>query len=256
MNRTQSTDAIVLRTNRIGEIHRGVVLLSRDLGLVRAIAHGANSPRGKLRGSTVVLASGRVFLYTNPRTESVKITDFDATEFHSGIRKDLRKYFTASLWSEVILLSFGSGGHADSVFDLMTSALRILDQANANGTDLISIQFLWRFLGLSGLQPDLNLCACCGEAIARQDGVVYAASEHGFCAESHGCAGEADSEALRWTSGARMYLQHAASLPIEDSIRVVPPSGATQALKRVMYSMIQDLVETPLKTLESGAGII
>ena len=52
MNRSHSTDAIVLKNTRIGEIHKGVVMLTSDEGLVNAIAHGAYSQKGKLRGTT------------------------------------------------------------------------------------------------------------------------------------------------------------------------------------------------------------
>jgi len=257
MNRSHATDAIVLRTHRIGEIHRGVVLLSRDSGLIRAIAHGANSPRGKLRGSTVVLAAGTAFLYTNPRTQSTKITDMDSTEFFPAIRSDLQKYFTACLWSEVVLKSFGSGGGPEAMFDLLVGSLRLLDGATSATTDLVSVQFLWRFLGVSGSQPDLELCAGCGESIARGDDVVYVPEDHGFCSLAHDCsAAPAESVSLTWSSGTRMYLRHSANLSLDESVRVSPPPKAGAALKRVLYYMVQDLVETPLNTLKSGAGII
>ncbi len=92
-------------------------------GLVRAIAHGANSAKGKLRGTTVPFCSGRAYLYTNPRTQSTKITDMDATEFFSGIRGDLKKFYTASLWAELVLKTFATGGSAPDLFALIHASL-------------------------------------------------------------------------------------------------------------------------------------
>lgn len=243
----------MLRTNRIGEIHRGLTILSRDSGIIRAIAHGAESPRGKLRGRAVVFASGRIFLYTNPRTQSTKITDMDPSDYFSGIRSDLHRFYTASLWAEIVLSSFASGGHADRVYDLLVDCLSYLNAASSDGADRVSVQFLWRFLDLSGSQPSLTLCACCGEAVSDRDSVVYVAGE-GFCAGSHGCTDVAGHTA--WSSGARMYLRHTSALTVAEAMRVSPPPGATVTLKRVLYQMIQEHVESPLKTLQSGAGII
>ena len=103
-------------------------MLTPDEGLVRAIAHGANTAKGKLRGSTVPFCSGRAYLYSNPAKQSIKITDMDATEFFSGIRGDLKKFYTASLWAELILKTFASGGAEAGLFGLFRSALGELDR--------------------------------------------------------------------------------------------------------------------------------
>lgn len=232
-------------------------MLCRDGGLTRAIAYGANSARGKLRGSAVVFCFGRAFLYTNPRTESTKITDLDAHSFFPTIREDLSKFYTASLWAELVLKSFGSGGDSESLFSVFHSSLAALDARAAKHADIVSIQFIWRFLGLAGSQPDLIHCACCGEHIGESDEVVYVSQEHGFCSVAHGCfeAG-ADTEGARWSGGALAYLRHTAHLELAEALKVVPPRGATRAFKQVLYLIIQDLVEVPLNTLKSGAGII
>ncbi|MEE8440695.1 MAG: DNA repair protein RecO [Spirochaetia bacterium] len=257
MNRSHSTEAIVLRTSRIGEIHRGVVMLTPDEGLVRAIAHGANTAKGKLRGSTVPFCSGRAYLYINPATQSTKITDMDADEFFSGIRGDLKKFYTACLWAELILKTFASGGAAAGLFMLFRSALGELDQRAVSVADLVSVQFIWRFLALSGFQPDLDICACSGEHLAPEESAYYSRSEDGFCAESHASAEpDTDEQLIRWSPGALGYLRHTADLSLSEALRVAPPVAAVPAFKRVLYTIIQDLVEAPLNTIRTGSGII
>lgn len=251
MQRTRSTEALILRTNRIGEIHRGVVMLTPGDGLIRAIAHGAGSARGKLRGTTVPFCLGRAYLYTNPVSRSTKVTDMDAAEFFTGIRSDLKKYYTASLWAELVLKTFASGGAAAEVFDLMRDALRELDCRRSSDADTVSVQFLWRFLRLAGSGPDLEHCACSGEALDPGAPAWYSRAEEGFCAE-----GFTNDESIQWSPGILAFFRHANALSLSDALKVVPPAGSVSTMKRVLYVIVQDLVEAPLNTIRTGAGII
>lgn len=251
MQRTSSTDALILRTNRIGEIHRGVVMLTPDDGLIRAIAHGAGSARGKLRGATVPFCLGRAYLYTNPVSRSTKVTDMDAVEFFTGIRGNLKKYYTASLWAELVLKTFANGGAAAELFDLMRDALTELDRRPSPDADNVSIQFLWRFLRLAGSGPDLEHCACSGETLDPRAPAWYSRTEDGFCAE-----GLAHDQSIQWSPGIRAFFRHANALSLQDALKVAPPAGSVTTMKRVLYVIVQDLVEAPLNTIRTGAGII
>ena len=125
MGRNFRTEAIILRNNRFGEIHKGVTLLSPVHGLLSAVAYGAYSAKGKLRSITNPLCAGTAFLYRDPVKDSLKITDMDCREFFEGIRASLAKFFTASVWMETVLKTFG--GDAEEVFSLLTGCLRFLD---------------------------------------------------------------------------------------------------------------------------------
>ena len=251
MERRHSTQAIVLRTYPVGEIHRGVVMLTSDEGLVRAIAHGALSQKGKLRGSTVPFTLGECFLYTDPARQSSKITDMRPTAYFVGLREDIKRFYTASLWSEIILATFASGGSPASLFALFTDALHYLDRSGSEEADCISIQFIWRFLELAGSRPELGVCACSGEQIPPAASIYYAPGERGFCLRAF-----ADDSMIRWSAGAAAYVRHTEALELSDALRVAPPPGAIMRIKRVLYHMVQDLVETPLHTIRIGSGII
>lgn len=251
MGRNHSTPAIVLRTYRIGELHRGVVLLTPEEGLVRAIAHGALSARGRLRGATVPFCSGECFLYTDPVRQSVKITDMQPADYFVGIREDIKRFYTASLWTELILKTFASGGSTRELYALFLGALHLLDRGVTQAADLISIQFLWRFLALAGSRPDLDICACSGEFLDPEQPLYFAAGESGFCAERY-----ATDSMVRWSAGVAAYLRHTSALDLEEALRVSPPPDAAPRIKRVLYAIVQDLVEAPLNSIRIGNGII
>jgi DNA repair protein RecO (recombination protein O) len=251
MNRSHSTPAIVLKNNRIGEIHKGVVMLTPGEGLVRAIAHGAYSQKGKLRGTTNLFCCGTCYLYTDPVKQSTKVTDFDVESYFSGIRDDLVRFYTASLWAESVLKTYATGGESAALFRLFVRALGELERRPASEAERVSIHFVWRFLEYSGMQPDLEHCAVSGEFLAEGEPIYYSARDHGFCSAVY-----AGDQMPRWQAGAAAYLRHSGRLELDQALKVIAPDGAIARVKRVLYSILQDHVESPLNALRSGAGIL
>jgi len=251
MNRSSATPAIILKNNRIGEIHKGVVMLTPGEGLVRAIAHGAYSQKGKLRGTTNLFCTGTCYLYTDPVKQSTKITDFDVAEFFGGIRDDLVKFYTASLWAESVLKTYATGGESQRLFGLLVDSLGELQRRPAAESERVSVLFVWRFLEYSGLQPDLEHSAISGEFLAENAPIYYSSREQGFCA-----ADEAGEQMPRWQPGAAAYLRYAGREELGAALRVIPPDGAIARIKRVLYAILEEHVESPLNALRSGSGIL
>ena len=241
----------MLRNTRIGEIHKGVTLLTPADGLVRAIAHGAYSQKGKLRGTTNLFCYGTCYLYTDRQKDSVKITDFAVREFFVPIREDIVRFYTASLWAEAIIKTHAGGADADGLFALLIEALGELQSRPSAEAERVSLQFVWRFLGISGLQPDLEHAADSGEFLEEGAPVYFSAREQGFLNQS---AAADDSSA--WQPGALAYMRHTASLPFADALKPHPPEGASVRIKRVLYAILQEHVEAPLNSLRSGSGIL
>ena len=248
MNRSSTTEVVILRNGRIGEIHKSVWMLSPDLGLISAIAHGAYSQKGKLRGVTNPFSFGRCYLYTDPVKNSVKITDLVVHDFFPGLREDVAKYYTASLWAELVLRTFGGGGESRALFALLVESLRALDEAA--GFEPVTVQFLWRYLAVSGLQPDLDECAVCGAALGGMR--AWDSSHGGFLCEA--CVQTADRTSLN--AGAAAYLRHGGSLPLPESLDIRLEAAAMSNAKRVLYRIVQDVAETPLNSLRIGGGIL
>ena len=150
MARNQVCTGIVLRTYRIAEIHMGVTLFTDSAGLVSAIAHGAHSQKGKLRALTNPFCHGTIYLYSDPVSKSTKITDADIQDYFMGIRESVRRFYTASLWGEIVLKSYGGGEGSGALFDLFLSSLRKLDTTPDPMVPLVSFSFLRVFFSLRG----------------------------------------------------------------------------------------------------------
>ena len=111
--RNSIESAVVLKSARMGEIHRSVTLLTPRRGVVWATAHGAGKAASKLKAAAIPFACVTAYLYHDPVRDSFKVTDVEPLDLHGAIRADLGKFFTASLWVEIVLRSHGGGteGH-------------------------------------------------------------------------------------------------------------------------------------------------
>jgi DNA repair protein RecO (recombination protein O) len=124
MFRHSFSQVIVLHVYNIGEYHRGITLLTPEQGIISAIAHGAKKIKSRFRSVAETFTLARVYLYYDPVKQSYKITDMEAVETFPGIRQSLVRFYTASLWTEIVIKSFGGGGHGPELFELLAQCLR------------------------------------------------------------------------------------------------------------------------------------
>jgi len=251
MNRNNICRAVILKNNHIGEIHKGVVMLTDSMGLVSAVAHGAYSRTGKLRGITNPLCYGTCYLYSDPVRKSMKITDFDVQDFFTGVKERIEPYYAAMLCSEVILKSHGGGEEGETVLQLFIELLGSLNEAKAEHAALAAVVFLWRYLDVLGSRPELALCGNCGREIARAETRFYS-SVHAdiFCTECHG------EHMPQVVPGSAGYLRYIAAMPITEAVEVPVTDPTFRNLKRLLFSMVEDVLEAPLLTLRSSGGIL
>jgi len=259
MSRHAVTEAIVLHTHRIGEIHKGVTLLTRDMGIVSAIAHGALKTRSRLRSMTETFCCSRVYLYHDPVKGGYKITDMTALVFFENLRKRLSHYYTACLWAEVILRSLAAGESDSRIYDLFLQSLTLLkgaDEPSGNvpkkveDASLLNVQFLWRFLGHSGHRPEIDVCAACGRHL-EPDESAYMDDEAGGLV----CGGCVRNGRLSMTPGSRRYLLHSSTLPLGQAARLGLDRESLAALKQLLFELVQSVLEVPLNSLAYVKGL-
>ena len=251
MFRHTVTEAIVLKTTAIGEIHKGVTLFTPERGLVTAIAHGAKRIASRLRSATEPFCLSRVYLYEDPVHRSVKITDMEPIQAFDSIRRSLRHFYTASTWAEVVLRAFGGGSHSRELYTLLRSCFQQADVREARDMPRLSLQFAWRFLGLEGSRPELDRCVSCGRRLDAGDHAVACRGSGGLQCAS--CAGTTEGIAIG--PGSRRYLAATAAMSLPDSMRVGLASAQEQALSRWIYDVVELILEMDLNSLVALRGL-
>jgi len=242
--RTVRTSAIVLRRVRSGECHKVLTFLTPDRGLLKTMAFGAYKGRSRLGMASEPFVHSYVCLYHNPVKDTYKAVEMEVRDGFDGIRADLGRFYAASLWAEVCLKSLAAGETTSDLFRLLLESLRALEDS-PDGTYL-SLQFLWRFLGLAGYQPDLTRCERCGHPL--EDAAV----EH-WSADGRGisCARCREPGAVAVPAGCRRYLAASQALSMAEAARIRMEREACAALQRRLHAAVQGALESSLRTLET-----
>ena len=247
---------MVLQAARMGEIHRRVTLFTGERGVVYATAHGAGKAVSKLKAAAIPFAFITAYLYHDPVRNAFKVTDVEARNLHPLIRADLRKFFTASLWVEIVLRSHGGGTHAGDLHALLVEALQRLDGAAAGEVAPLSAQVLWRALQHLGITPDLECCDTCGRVLGAHEDVRLAPHAGSWCQRCSAARTMRDLPAagLRIDAAARRFLLATGGLPL-TAAGAYSFAGADK-LRRLLQQLVQHGLERPLNSLRCAAGIL
>lgn len=150
-------EGVVLRTYKLGEADRIVVLFTRGRGKVRAVAKGVRRTRSKFGSRLEPGSMVQLQLYEGRNLDIV--TQAERLENLDELRSDLDRYGRASLLLEIIDATTEDGESNPAIYKLVTGALRELDRS---GNPLVVPTFVARLLVLEGVQPLVDTCVRCG----------------------------------------------------------------------------------------------
>lgn len=160
---TQVRDAgIVLRTYRLGEADRIVVIMTREHGKVRCVAKGVRKV-GSRFGARLEPITHVDVSYWKGRGELSVVSHVEVLDRFVVIREDYDRMTTALSMLEVVD-QVAQDAHPDEL--LLDTAIRALGVLNQTHRDppLVGAAFFLRVLELDGARPELDVCVSCGES--------------------------------------------------------------------------------------------
>jgi DNA repair protein RecO (recombination protein O) len=162
-SRTYRAEGVVLRTYKLGEADRIIVLLTREHGQVRAVAKGVRRTSSKFGARLepfmtvdLQLVSGRTLdVVTQAQTRGA---------YGHGIAADYSRYTAAAAIAETAeKLTDADGESAGAQYGLVIGALSALSRG-LHPSELILDSYLLRALATAGWAPSFTDCARCGAA--------------------------------------------------------------------------------------------
>jgi DNA repair protein RecO (recombination protein O) len=233
-----SSDALVLRSHKMGETSKIVVFLTRERGKVRAVAKGARGPRSRFQSSLEPLSEVRVGLYGREGADLYRVGECEliSSAFRTG-EKGLERALSLCYFAE-LLDAFALEGEAeDPVYRLATAVLRA-GEAGVSEEGLSRYLEAW-LLRLHGLYPPLDRCAGCAAPL-RGVGLDYHAPSRGFA-----CGGCAHPTGPRIPPEGRSFLEQIFSTP--PARLAAPPAGAG-VLESFHETLISEHLERHLRS--------
>lgn len=264
MNRSFSTDALVLSSRLIGEDNRLVTFFSSERGVFDAILYGGR--KSKLRSMVSPFHSGKGWFYNDESRHSIKITDFDPVSFRPSLRENLYKTCAASFAAELVIKTQGASDQDELTrqWVLVNGFLDGLDLSSDENAHLGTLRFIWRYLELLGLQPDASECAVCGhqflsdmnDFLSKSNNNMvsyYDEARHGFlCSE---CA-SAEQNLHPLTSEAAHYLASLSVFSPADVRKIQVHADTFQNLHDFIFMLVRSETGLKFRTLEAGNGIL
>jgi DNA repair protein RecO (recombination protein O) len=168
---------IVLRTYRLGEADRIVVLFTKGHGKVRAVAKGVRKTKSKFGARLEPTSHVALQLYEGRELDIV--TQAETVDHFRLIREDLDRIARASSMLEAVDQLAQEGEANPQLYQMLVGALRSLAGHNP---PLVVPAFFLKLLALEGYRPVVEACAECGE---EQELVAFDLESGGVLCQPH-----------------------------------------------------------------------
>jgi len=166
--------AVVLRTYKLGEADRIVVLLTEENGKVRAVAKGVRKTSSKFGARLEPLSHVRLLLYRGRELDIVS-----QAESVEPLAPLLASLDTASQGMAVLEAADQLGLEREPNPELYRMLVGVLRTIADRPGPLVVPAFYWKLLAAEGLRPEVDACVRCGEDASTTPLVAFDLDEGG-----------------------------------------------------------------------------
>jgi DNA repair protein RecO (recombination protein O) len=177
----RETEAIVLRTYRLGEAEKIASLFTRQLGRLRAVARGAQRTKSRYGGSLEPLSYLRVEIFERENRDLLRLNSVELIESFFSMQADYRVQLAAQFLSEVAERLLPEREVNERAFRLLLAVLRALKTSGEVTRPLLYFDY-W-MVRLGGFLPRLDACSACGRSLGEDGGYYARGSETLLCRE-------------------------------------------------------------------------
>ncbi len=137
-----------------------MIILTRRLGKVRAVAKGSRRIKSKFGASLEPLTVNEFMLYRKPKRELSIITGANTVRSNLILREDMRIYAYCALMLESVDILTTQDNPHPGVYDLLAGSL---EEISAGGqVPAVTWLFIFKLLKVAGYRLDFFECPACG----------------------------------------------------------------------------------------------
>lgn len=167
MSRTYKAIGINLKAMPLGESDRIVTILTKEFGLLRAVAMGARKQNSKLGGRSGLFVVNQL-LFAKGRSLD-KITQAETLESYPGLARNLKKLTSGQYLAELVLQQALSEQPQEDLFYLFNEHLGRIEQATDSEVLPRLIHAIYQLLAIAGIAPQVYQCSVTGATIEAFD---------------------------------------------------------------------------------------
>jgi DNA repair protein RecO (recombination protein O) len=166
MAHSVTTEAVVLRSFRLGEADRVLHVYTRERGRVGAVAKGVRKTKSRFGARLEPFSHVELVLHEG-RGELDTVTGASLVHSHDRVRTDPYRLQVGMIGLEAMLKLFTEQEANEKAFIALTRFLDVLDDVPARpgarpALDPVVLSFQLKLLWVSGYTPHLETCVECG----------------------------------------------------------------------------------------------
>jgi DNA repair protein RecO (recombination protein O) len=164
MSQTYKATGINLKSMPLGEADKILTILTREHGLIRAVASGSRKPKSKLGGRSELFVVNELLLSKGRSLD--RLSQAESIESYPRLSRDLAKLTVGQYWAEVVLYQTPSHEPNEALFDLFCQRLTHLIACESGIPVLIHLVYgVMQFLSLAGVAPQVDRCCVTGQLV-------------------------------------------------------------------------------------------
>jgi DNA repair protein RecO (recombination protein O) len=159
MSKTYKATGINLKSQPFGESDRLVTILTKEYGLLTAIAPGARKHNSSLGGRSGMFVVNEILIAKGRSLD--KITQASTVKSYPGLASDLGKLAASQYLAEIVLCQALSDNPQDELYELLNLYLTRLEAvASTDASTVLALlsHAVFQFLALFGLAPQVEAC--------------------------------------------------------------------------------------------------
>jgi DNA repair protein RecO (recombination protein O) len=224
---------VVLRTYKLGEADRILVVMTAEHGKIRAVAKGVRKTKSKFGGRLEPLNHVSMLLYEGRELDIV--SQAETLDSLGPLLSDLDRLTQGLALVEAVDQIAQDRDPAPHLYRMLVGALRTLE---GRPSPLVVPAFYWKLLAAEGVRPQLDACVRCGEPEAL---VAFDMHEGGVLCRTCRRGTPISAEALRLT---RLILDGGLNAALAEA-----PSSATSEVAHLATAALEQLLERHLRSV-------
>lgn len=166
MTKTYKVTGINLKAQALGESDRLVTILTREFGLMRAVAPGSRKHNSSLGGRSGMFVVNELLIAKGRSLD--KITQAQTVKSYPGFAKDLSKLAASQYLAEIVLYQALSEQPQEELYELLNEHLSRLEALpNKQPFDVLAhlSHGVFHLLSLAGITPEVQVCCLTGHSV-------------------------------------------------------------------------------------------
>ncbi|HET9531933.1 MAG TPA: DNA repair protein RecO [Blastocatellia bacterium] len=236
-----TTEAFVLRTYTLAEADKICVFMTKDLGKVRGVAHGARKMKSRFGSALEPFTEVTLTYFYREGRElmSVSTAEILRSHFHSAARS-VETAGAFSYMAELLTEFLPDHEPNERLYRLVSASLDAIEREK----ELLRLlrYFETWLLRLTGFFPDTSRCAACDEPSGMSDPVYLTAEGAPRCAACSGSRGTVVDPDLRGVIGQMFRVSPA------DFAETEVEAEALARIAEINFQIIRNALERDLKS--------